>query len=72
MQQPGYNVPHTQVRGEPMQSPEGVAAMLRLKAFGWGAQRIADEPVSLGRPSNATCARRLSALREPATHQIPR
>ncbi len=32
MQQPGYNVPHTQVRGEPMQSPEDVAAMLRLKA----------------------------------------
>ena len=29
MQQPGYNVPHTQVRGEPMQSPEDVAAMLR-------------------------------------------
>lgn len=26
-----------------MQSPEDVAAMLRLKAFGWGTQRIADE-----------------------------
>jgi len=43
MQQPGYNVPHTQARGEPMQSPEDVAAMLRLKACGWGTQRIADE-----------------------------
>jgi hypothetical protein len=26
-----------------MQSPEDVAAMLRLKACGWGTKRIADE-----------------------------
>ncbi|MFB9146952.1 IS21 family transposase [Halomonas alkalicola] len=43
MKKSGYNVPHTQVRGEPMQSPEDVAAMLRLKACGWGTKRIADE-----------------------------
>ena len=28
---------------EPMQVPEAVAAMLRLKALGWGAKRIANE-----------------------------
>ncbi len=31
MQQLGYKVLHTQLRVEAMQSPEGVAAMLRLK-----------------------------------------
>lgn len=43
MKKSEYNVPHTQVRGEPMPSPEDVAAMLRLKACGWGTKRIADE-----------------------------
>ena len=30
-------------RREVMQTPEGVAAMLRLKALGWGIRRIAKE-----------------------------
>lgn len=34
-----YKVPVTSVRGEPMQSPEDVAAMLRLQDCGWGRSR---------------------------------
>ena len=30
-------------RGEVMQTPDEVAAMLRLKALGWGVRRIAAE-----------------------------
>jgi hypothetical protein len=41
--QPVYKVPVTIARGEPMQSPEDVAAMLRLHECGWGAKRIARE-----------------------------
>jgi len=41
--QPVYKVPVTISRGEPMQSPEYVAAMLRLHECGWGAKRIARE-----------------------------
>ncbi len=31
------------LRREMMETPEGVAAMLRLKALGWGIRRIAKE-----------------------------
>lgn len=43
MQQLVSKVPVTIRRGEPMQSPEDVAAMLRLHECGWGAKRIARE-----------------------------
>lgn len=43
MQQSVYKAPVTMRRGEAMQSPEDVAAMLRLHECGWGAKRIARE-----------------------------
>jgi transposase len=43
MQQGVYKALVTIMRGEPMQSPEDVAAMLRLHECGWGAKRIARE-----------------------------
>ena len=32
-----------ELRGEPMRAPDEVAAMVRLKALGWGVRRIAVE-----------------------------
>ncbi|KAB0594805.1 IS21 family transposase [Castellaniella defragrans] len=43
MQEAEYNQPLVQSRGEPMQSPEDVVAIGRLKACGWGTKRIAAE-----------------------------
>jgi hypothetical protein len=31
------------LRGQAMKTPDDVAAMMRLKSFGWGAKRIARE-----------------------------
>lgn len=43
MQQAVYNRPFVHQQGELMQGPEDVAAIMRLKACGWGTKRIAAE-----------------------------